>query len=39
MSGRRLKYLTNGFIMLEMTLEDDKRRLYVGNGVYIWEID
>ena len=38
MRGRRLKYLRNGFVMLEMTLEDDKRLLYVGNDVYIWEM-
>ena len=38
MHGTGLKYLRNGFTMLEMTLEFDKRFKYVGNDVYIWEM-
>ena len=34
----RLKYLRNGFSMLEMALEFDKRLKYVGNDVDIWEM-
>ena len=33
-----LKYLRNGFTMLKMALEFDKRFKYVGNDVYIWEM-
>ena len=33
----RLKYLTNGFTMLEMAYEFDKRLKYVGNDAYMWE--
>ena len=36
--GTGLKYLTNGFTMLEMALEFDKRFKYVVNDVYIWEM-
>ena len=36
--GTRLKYLRNGFTMLEMPKELDKRFKYVGNDVYIWEM-
>ena len=36
--GKRLKYLRNHFTMLEMTQEFDKRLIYVGNDVYIWEL-
>ena len=36
-NGARLKYLTNGVIMLEMALEYDKRPKYVENDVYMWE--
>ena len=36
MCGKR--YLRNGFTMLEMTSEFDKRLTYVGNDVYIWEM-
>ena len=32
-----LKCLRNGFTMLEMAYEFDKRLLYVGNDVYMWE--
>ena len=38
MRGKRLKYLGNHFTMLEMTYEFDKRLIYVGNDVYIWEL-
>ena len=33
-----LKYLRNGFTMLEMTLEFEKRFKYMVNDVYIWEM-
>ena len=35
MCGGRLKYLRNGFTMLEMTEDFDKWRIYVGNDVYM----
>ena len=35
MCGKRLKYLRNGFTMLEMTKKFDKRLHYVGNDVYM----
>ena len=35
MHGARLKCLRNGFTMLEMALEFDKRFKYVGIDVYI----
>ena len=38
MCGGRLKYLRNGFTMLEMTSEFDKWLIYVGNDVYMWEM-
>ena len=38
MRGERLKYLRNHITMLEMTQEFDKRLIYVGNDVYIWEL-
>ena len=38
MRGKRLNNLRNHFTMLEMTYEFDKRLMYVGNDVYIWEI-
>ena len=38
MCAKRLKCLRNGFAMLEMTKEFDKRLIYVGNDVYMWEI-
>ena len=34
-----LKYLRNGFTMLEMNLEFDKWLIYVENDVYMWEMD
>ena len=38
MRVKRLKYLRNHFTMLEMTQEFDKRLIYLGNDVYIWEL-
>ena len=38
MRGKRLKYLRNGFTVLEMTSEFDKRLIYVGNDVDLWEM-
>ena len=38
MCGGRLKYLRNGFTMLDMTLEFDKCVIYVGNDVDMWEM-
>ena len=38
MFGGRLKYLRNGFTMLEMTYTFDKWLIYVGIGVYMWEM-
>ena len=38
MCGGWLKYLRNGFSMLEMAQEFDKRLKYVGNAVHIWEM-
>ena len=37
MCGKRQKYI-NGFTMLEMTEDFDKRLIYVGNDVYMWEM-
>ena len=36
--GSWLKYLRNGFTMLKMALEFDKRLNYVGNDVCMWEM-
>ena len=38
MRGMRLKYVRNGFTMLEMAYEFDKRVKYVGNDVYMFEM-
>ena len=38
MRGKRLKYLRNGFTLLKMTEEFDKRQIYVLNDVYMWQI-
>ena len=38
MRGNRIKYLRNGFTNLEMTKEFDKRLIYTGNDVYMWEM-
>ena len=37
--GKRLKHHRNGFTMLEMAQDFDKRLMYVGNDVYMWEMD
>ena len=36
--GKRLKYIRNGFTLLEMASEFDKRLKYVGSDVYILEM-
>ena len=36
--GARLRYLKNGFPMLQMAYEFDKRLKYVGNDVCMWEM-
>ena len=36
--GKRLKYVRNGFTMLDMTKEFDKRLKYVGNALCMWEM-
>ena len=38
MRGKRLKYFRKDFTLLEMTYEYDKRLIYVGNDVYMWEL-
>ena len=38
MCGKRLKYLRNGFIMLEMVFEFEKLLKYVGNDAYMFEL-
>ena len=38
MCGKPLKYLRNGFPVLEMTEKFDKRLIYVGNDVSMWEM-
>ena len=38
MCGKRLKYHRNGFTVLEMTEDVDKRLISVGNDVYMWEM-
>ena len=38
MRGKRLKYLKNGFTLLQMTEEFDKRQICVINDVYMWEM-
>ena len=38
MCGGRLKYLRNGYSMLEMTEEFDKWLMYVGNDVQMREM-
>ena len=37
-NGSRLKYLRNGFTILEMALEFDKRLNYMGNDECLWEM-
>ena len=38
MCGKRFKDLRNGFTNLEKTYEFDRRLIYVGNYVYLWEM-
>ena len=38
MCGERIKYLRNGFTMLKMISEFDKRLTSMGNDVFMWEI-
>ena len=38
MCGERIKYLRNGFNMLKMIKEFDKRLICMGNDVYMCEI-
>ena len=38
MCGKRLKYLRDGFTMLEMAYEFYKVLKYVGNDVYMFEM-
>ena len=38
MCGKRIKYLRNGFTMLEMIYEFDKLLKYMENDVYMWEM-
>ena len=36
--GNRIKYLRNGFTMLKVISEFDKRLICMGNDVCMWEI-
>ena len=38
MFGKRIKYLRNGFTMLKMIYEFDKRLICMRNDVCMWEI-
>ena len=38
MRGKRIKYLRNGFTLLEITEKIDKEHIYVLNDVYMWEM-
>ena len=38
MCGKRIKYLTNGFTMLNMIYEFEKRLICMGNDVCMWKI-
>ena len=38
MCGKRIKFLWNGFTMLKMIEEFDKRLICMGNDVFMWEI-
>ena len=38
MCGKRILYLRNGFIMLKMISEFDKRLICMGKDACIWEI-
>ena len=34
---KQIKYITNGFTVMEMAQKFDKRLKYVGNEVHMWE--
>ena len=38
MCGKRLKYLRNGFTILEMAYEFDQVLKYVGNNIHMFEM-
>ena len=38
MCGKRLKYIRNGFTMLEITKEFEKRLKHMGNDAYMLEM-
>ena len=38
MCGKQIKYLRNGFTMLKMIEEFDKRPICMANDVCMWEI-
>ena len=38
MCGKRNNYLRNGFTMLKVIEEFDKRLISMGNDVWMWEI-
>ena len=38
MCGKRIKYLRKGFTTLKMIEEFDKRLIFMGNDVCMWEI-
>ena len=38
MCGKRNKYLRNGFTVLKIIEEFDKRLICMGNNVWMWEI-
>ena len=38
MCGKRNNYLRNGFTMLKIIEEFDKRLICMGNDVWMWEI-
>ena len=38
MRSKQSKYLSNHFTMLEITEQFEKRLIYVGNDVYIFEL-
>ena len=38
MCGKRNNYLRNGFTMLKIISEFDKRLICMGNDVWMWEI-
>ena len=38
MCGKRITYLGNGFTMLKMISEFDKRLICMGNDACLWEI-